>query len=90
MCLIHKWKFMLSKLVTKFLLMAAMFWMRREGESVLTDHRMTETNLLSIQPGYFHKGGSAIVQRVGENVMGYYGCLWLLKIKEYKFKEDWV
>lgn len=55
---------------------------------MLTDHRKTETNLLSIQPGYFHKGGSAIVQRVGENVMGYYGCLWLLKIKEYTFKED--
>lgn len=55
---------------------------------MLTDHRMTETNLLSIQPEFFHKGGSAIVQRVDENVMGYYGCLWLLKIKEYKFKED--
>lgn len=63
--------------------------MRTEGESVLTEYRMTATETYYLfSQGTFTKKEVQLYKELVRMSTGDYDCLQLLKIKEYKFKED--
>lgn len=63
--------------------------MRTEGESVLTEHRMTATETYYLfSQGTITKKEVQLYKELVRMSTGDYDCLQLLKIKEYKFKED--